>query len=350
MSSITRIGFLGCSNIAQDFATAMSYLPHEVKGVACAARSLDAAKTFASKFNVDRAYGSYEELVKDPEVDVIYVSVLHPWHYPTALLCLKNGKSILLEKPLTMNAPQLEHLIEVARENNAFFMEGMWTRYFPYVIKLRELLRSGVIGDVKLFQANFCLSPAPDVARVNDPKLGGGALLDIGIYTMAFSQMVFNGDYPEKVTAQANMNSQGADEMTLIVLDHGEGRKSVQTLSMMSPAENHAIISGTKGYIKVEAPFNCSTGFVVVTENDGKKESKVYDYPLPEIKSGTSFIFPNGVGMVHEVSYLHKLIQEKKKESDKQSLKESLDIMKILDQVRKEIGLVYPAETEKLLS
>ncbi|PRP86115.1 trans-1,2-dihydrobenzene-1,2-diol dehydrogenase-like [Planoprotostelium fungivorum] len=350
-SNITRFGILGSGKIATDFCTALSYLAGDVKAVAVAARALDSAKDFASKFDIPRAYGSYEELTKDPEVDVIYISVLHPWHYNTALMCLQNGKGILCEKPLTMNAKQLEHLISVARERKLFFMEAMWTRYFPYSMRLRELIKEGIIGDVKLFQVNFCLPPIDDAThRVNDPKLGGGALLDIGIYTIAFSQMVFEGRVPVKTNVQSQMNSLGADVFDHIVLEYDQGEKSIHTLSMVSPSENHAIISGTRGYIKVDAPFNCSTGFTahVITE-DGTNTTQRYDYPLPPVIPGTSFYFPNGVGMVHEARYVHKLIQSGKIESDQETLEESLDIMKILDELRRQMGLVYEADSQPLL-
>jgi len=343
---VTRFGLLGCGKVATDWCTALSYLPTEVKAVAVAARSLQSAEEFAAKFQIPKAYGSYNELVKDPEVDIVYVSVLHPWHYQMALLCLQNGKGVLCEKPITMNAAQLEHLISVARQNKVFFMEAMWTRYFPFVLKLRQLLREGAVGDVKLFQANFCLSPAPDVARLHQVELGGGALLDIGIYSMAFSQMVFNGAFPTKISTHSQLSSYGTDVLDVIVLEHGEGQRSVQTLSMLAPAENHAIISGTLGYIKVDAPFNCSEGFTLFRTGDAPQR---FEFPLPQLRPGTSFNFPNGVGMVHQAKYVAKLFQGGQLESDQQSLQESLDIIKILDQLRAQMGLVYPADSEPLL-
>ncbi|KAE8593866.1 hypothetical protein XENTR_v10019355 [Xenopus tropicalis] len=205
----TKWGICSAGKISNDFVVALSTLPavdHQV--VAIAARDLEKAKNFAQNHNIPKAYGSYEELAKDPDIDVIYVGAIHPVHRDVVLMCLQNGKNILCEKPLAMNAAQVQELIATARKFNVFLMEAFWSRFFPVYEEIRALLSQKAIGDVKFIRAEFGVE-IYKVPRAVEKELGGGALLDIGCYCVQFVTMVFNGERPESVTAKGFLHETG---------------------------------------------------------------------------------------------------------------------------------------------
>ncbi|XP_046558506.1 trans-1,2-dihydrobenzene-1,2-diol dehydrogenase-like [Haliotis rubra] len=255
----TRWGILSAGAISHDFTSALvSQNPEEHQVVAVAARSADRAKEFADKFGIKSSYGSYEELVKDPDVDIVYIGAIHPEHYKQCLLCLGAGKHVLCEKPLTLTSVQTKEVLRTAKEKKLFFMEGFWSRFFPVYEKVREELSSNSIGDVVLTQNSFCVN-IYNMARVNDKKLGGGGLMDIGCYCVMTADMIFK-ERPEKVIAEGEVTDDGVDAGGVITLRFsGDRIASIVYHTKTQSSSNSLLICGTKGCIKVEDKFWCPT-------------------------------------------------------------------------------------------
>ena len=187
----TRWGILGTGNIANKFAEDLSLVP-EADLLAVASRTQESAEKFADLYNIPQRYSSYQKLAESSDIDVVYISTIHPLHKENSLICLKNGKAVLCEKPFTLNSKEAEELIKYARTNKIFLMEAMWNRYLPSLKKLSQLLSENVIGDILQLTADFSLQFQYDPKhRLFDPELGGGALLDLGIYPVSFSSMIF---------------------------------------------------------------------------------------------------------------------------------------------------------------
>ncbi|KAG3118750.1 hypothetical protein PI124_g8634 [Phytophthora idaei] len=226
-----RWGFLGCGRISHAFAGAIKPL-QTVAFHACAARSLENAQKFASDHSFSRAYDSYEALCSDSEVDVVYIGTLHPWHCEHATLALNYGKHVLVEKPMAMNAKQSASLIALAREKKLFLMEGMWTRFFPSIRFVRKLLHDNEIGEVCHVHAEIGYPFPKGEARLWKNELGGGGLLDIDIYPLAFATMVF-GTEPEKVTSAGTLNDGGVDVHNSVTLRYSDNRIATIEYSML---------------------------------------------------------------------------------------------------------------------
>jgi len=338
-NGIVKWGILSCGKIAADFVEALSVVPGG-KVVAVAARRENAAKIFADKFHIKRFYGSYEELVNDPEVEVIYVSTIHPLHKENVMLCLEHGKHVLCEKPFTINALELEEIIEYSRKRKLLLMEGMWTRHFPAVKKLMELLAEGAIGKVLLFQASFGFKDN-GTPRLQRRLLGGGSLMDIGVYPTSFASMIFGGQYPSRIVSLANISSEEQiDQQISVTLGYGENQMATFLCTMLASAPNEASIIGENGIIKIHKPFWCPTEITIQRNDSSKLE---LTFPLPE-EDRRNFNFVNSVGLRYEIEYVHSLLWEGKLESDVETLDESLTIMKIMDEIRKQIHLTYPSE------
>ena len=212
MGKIIKWGILGPGRIANSFAKGLKSLP-DASIVAVGSRSKERADTFAREYGIAKSYGSYQELANYPEVDIIYIATPHPNHKESALLCLKAGKAVICEKPFTVNAAESEELIKFAREQKLFLTEAMWTRYLPASIKVRELLSAGIIGDIKIVKADSGFICGWDTkSRLLNPELGGGALLDIGVYPISYASMIFNAAEPIKIVSIANIGVTGVDE------------------------------------------------------------------------------------------------------------------------------------------
>ena len=236
MGKIYKWGILGAGNIAQKFASDLKLLSN-AKLYAVGSRDIERATDFAQKFGAEKAYGSYEEFVKDPDIDVVYVASRHVQHYSNSLLCLKHGKAVLCEKPVAMNLAQCKVMMETARKNNLFFMEALWTRFIPSFLKCLELIREGAIGEVKLIQSDFSMKPAFDAnGRLFNQMLGGGALLDIGIYP-AFLALEIAGK-PESIAAFAEIGSTRVDETCSMMFRHDKGIISVLSTAPSSPRDS----------------------------------------------------------------------------------------------------------------
>ncbi|MEQ2257155.1 hypothetical protein ILYODFUR_031687 [Ilyodon furcidens] len=294
----TRWGICSAGKISHDFTVALKTLPaedHQV--VAVAARKLEDAQEFARKHSISRAYGSYEELARDPEVDVVYVGVIHPYHLNACRLFTNAKKNVLCEKPLAMNTKEVKEILDCAKKNDVFLMEAVWTRFFPVSVEIRKLLAHGEIGEVKMVRTDFGV-PLLHVPRSVQKDLGGGALLDLGIYCLQFISMVYNGEKPESVQASGVCLETGVDETVVVMLRFSRNRMAVFTCSAGVQLPNDAIIAGTKGTIQVLSSMWSPTSLVV----NGKETQ----YPVPEPYLPLNF--PNGTGMRYEAEEVRQCL------------------------------------------
>ena len=248
-----RWGILGTGGIATAFARDLSYLNNHIVA-AVGSRSLQSAEDWAMEFPGCRAYGSYEDLVNDPNIDAIYIATPHTFHAENSILALTAGKPVLCEKPFAVNARESSAMRDAAKDNGVALMEAMWTRYLPQVYTLRELLASGVIGNILTVEADHGQRLA-DYANPRhwEPELGGGALLDLGIYPISFAHMVLG--IPDKITASASFTDKGVDAQTAAILDYKSGAQAIVSTTLSAKTSNRATISGELGRIEVDTVF-----------------------------------------------------------------------------------------------
>lgn len=346
-TSKVRWGFLGCGGIAHDFATAMVPIVGKSAVIsACAARSLVVAEQFAAAHGVGNAYGSYEELCADPDVDIVYIATLHIYHAKYARLAFRNGKHVLVEKPMTTNAREAEELIALAREKGLFFLEGMWTRFFPAVRYARELLTKGEIGEVGNVHADMGFAFAPDNDRVWKRSLGGGGLLDIGIYPLAFVVMAL-GSSPTKVTAIGKVSDdEKVDVYANVTVEYGNNKFGSVQYTMFTQMKETTTIFGSKGRIVVDSPAHSSSRVVLIKYGEGDDVSEsVSLFPLPEVAPGAKYNYSNS-GFLYQAEAVTKAIQNNQTVVSEYSLDESLVIQRIMDEARRQLGVVYDSEIQ----
>lgn len=326
MPKTIQWGILGTGWIASQFTKDLAFA---VNGVAAAvgSRTMDSASRFAADYGIGKAYGSYEELANDPDIDAIYVATPHPAHKENVLLCLKAGKAVLCEKPFTVNAGELEEAVSYAKENKVFLMEGMWTRFLPVIRKVREWLDEGRIGDVQLVKADFGFRAGVNPeGRLFNPSLGGGALLDAGIYPVSFASMIFGAE-PEEVSSTAQIGSTGVDEQFSLLLSYGAGKTAQLNGAIRLNMDNEACIYGTEGYIRIPSFLNATRAALYV--------------------NGSEEIFEDdrtSLGYAFEAEEVARCLAEGRTESSVIPLEESVAIMKLLDRIRGQWGLRYPFE------
>ncbi|KAL8582485.1 hypothetical protein ACOMHN_062430 [Nucella lapillus] len=327
----TRWGICSAGMISNDFCGALLTLPsdqHQI--VAVAARKLADAEQFAQKFNIPKAYGSYEELAQDDDVEVVYIATIHPYHHSVASLFLSHNRHILCEKPLTLTLTGTLELLAESKRRNLFFMEGYWSRCFPVYHHIRQLLQDGALGEVKQVVANICL-PLDGVARIRRRELGGGGLMDIGCYAVQACNLVFPGK-PEKILAQGAFFEEGVDAGGCITLKYPGGQlASLAYHTATEDGSNRLIILGTKDVITVPGHFWCPNS---LSTSAGKK-----DFPFPECHR--DFFFNNSIGFVYEIQTVRDCLQKGLKECPLIPHSDTETIMYILDQVRQQLGLSY---------
>lgn len=327
MADVIRWGILGTGGISHQFARGLSSLT-DGKLVAVGSRTLESAEKFAKEFGADRAHEGYDALANDPDMDAIYIGVPHPYHFENAMRCLNAGKPVLCEKPFTINAGELEKLIATAREKQIFLMEAMWTRYFPAMIKLRELIADGAIGDVRMIQAHFGFRTEFRADhRLFAPELGGGALLDVGIYPISFASMILGE--PSEVTSTAELGETGVDEQSAYLFKYAGGQIAILSSATRTAMPIEAMVIGTTGRIKVEHPFYMPS---TLTLTPAGGEPVTLSLPF------------EGNGYNYEAAEVGRCLREGLLESPTMPLDESLRLMRILDGIRAEWGLVYPSE------
>ncbi|MBN3279186.1 DHDH dehydrogenase, partial [Polyodon spathula] len=327
----TRWGICSAGKISHDFVVALKTLPREEHQVtAVAARELGRAQDFADRHNIPRAYGSYQELAQDKDIDVVYLGTIHLQHHPVGLLFLRAKKNLLCEKPLAMNMREVQDLTAAARENDLFLMEAVWTRYFPASIQISDLLAQGALGEVKMVRVEFGM-PLLNVSRVVKKELGGGALLDIGVYCLQFACMVFNGERPESVQASGCLLDTGVDEAMTVVLRFSRNRMAVCICTISIQLPNEAFIFGTKGTVKIPAPMWSPTSLIV-----NGNESQ---FPLPEPSQPLNF--PNSTGLRYEAQEVRRCLLAGLKESPRMTLEDTALLTSICDEARRQVGVVY---------
>ena len=333
-----RWGILSAGKISHDYVVALKTLPaSEHTVVAVAARSADAAAQFAATHSIPRSYGTYEELLKDGEVDVVYIGTIHVTHLALALKAMEAGKPVLCEKPMTMNLQDTKTMIDKAREKGLFLMEATWMRFFPAVFEMRRMIAEGDIGEVRLIRVNFSFRRSPDRAkgRLTEPELGGGAVLDIGIYPISFTTMIFGGERPEKIYAQGTLLPTGVDETAVITLTYSGGRIAQICCSISFKISCDAIVCGTKGELRLPHPFWCATKL----ESSIGEDTTSKEFPLPEPYLPTNYL--NSTGMRYEAEEVHACIKAGKKESSIMPLEQTLIVAEISEEVMKQLGVIY---------
>ncbi|MDT8297618.1 MAG: Gfo/Idh/MocA family oxidoreductase, partial [Spirochaetaceae bacterium] len=295
-------------------------------------KSGERASRFAREMQVPR-WGSYDDLLNDKEVDVVYVATTHNFHHETAKLALNHGKHVLLEKPFTVNAEEADELIEIASKKGLFLMEAIWTRFIPSWKKLRSLLESGAIGEVRFIEVTFGKFVPPEFeARLKDPKLAGGATLDLGIYPISFCcDMV--GEVPVKEKSLCRFSDLGVDELSCYQLDFPSGAIAQISTSYNLWMEDRAVLYGTKGAVILEN-FGGGNVLKVLTHNGNSSIENREEIVLSHDENG----------FVYEVEEIVNCLDQGLRESSIIPLKESRDIMELMDHIRDSIGLVYEFE------
>ncbi|WEK55321.1 MAG: Gfo/Idh/MocA family oxidoreductase [Candidatus Cohnella colombiensis] len=324
---IVKWGIAGPGVISSSFAKDLA-AADGAELVAVGGRSLEKAEQFAAEWGIPRAYGSMEQLAQDAEVEIVYIGTLHPVHKENMLTFLRAGKAVLCEKPFTINAAEAAEVIQYAKQNQLFLMEAMWSRYLPPIRQVRQWLAEGRIGEVRMVKADFGFDFGwqPE-HRLLDPKLGGGALLDAGIYPVSFASMVF-GEQPKKITSSARIGQTGVDEQFSLLFEYEGGRTAALNGAVQLDMINDAYIFGTKGHIHIpQFLFSRSATLHV------KGEEPV---TLADERSTA--------GYNYEAEEAMNCLREGRKESDVMTHEETLQIMHTLDQIRGQWGLKYSGE------
>lgn len=321
-----RWGILSTGHIAGRFAEALAMLPG-AEPEAVGSRTAESAEAFAAKYGMARAHGSYEALANDPDVDVIYIGTPHTLHLENAALCMRAGKAVLCEKAFTINAQEAEEMVRVAREERVFLMEAMIPRHVPLVRKALDWIAGGRIGDVRMVKASRCVRGtfAPGV-RHREPELGGGALLDVGVYVISFASMVF-GKAPVAAVGLAHIGDWGSDEQGAALLKYDGGEIADLTFALQTEGVNEAYILGTDGFIQVHEVFAHPTKISLFVD---KKVAEVAEEPIR-----------GGNALVYEAEEVMRCLREGLLESPRMPLEESVEIMRTMDALRKPWGLRY---------
>lgn len=321
-----RWGILATGKISHAFAAAVRDTADASLG-AVASRDANNARRFADEFG-GTPHGSYAALAADPNIDIVYIGTPHPMHAENALMMLEAGKAVLLEKPFTLNLQQAERVIAKAREKNLFVMEAMWTRCLPVMDAIRDVIHSGEIGTVRHISSHLGFKAGfGNEHRVYNPHLGGGALLDIGIYPLSIATDLLGPI--ESARAIAEKGPTGVDVQTAFSIRHKNGGISAGTCTFLANTPNEMIITGTKGHIRTDAPFHKAQGFIVSLDDGSKRRVEA-----PYL----------GNGYVHEAIEAGRCLRAGLIESPRMTHAQTLELMATMDDMRAEFGLTYPGE------
>lgn len=326
---VFKVGILGAGNIAGSMAKALNGLAKagEIVPWAVASRSLQKSESFAEEWNFERAYGSYEELAADEELDLIYIATPHSLHFEHAALCIGQGRNVLVEKAFTANARQAEQLFQMAAEKKVFLAEAMWTRYMPSRQMITKLLEEGAIGEVQRLEAVFSV-PNYEKPRMHEPELCGGALLDLGVYVLT-SASIYMGDNVIRTESHCKLYETGVDATDDIILTYPGEKKAILHTSMMEEKSNFVRITGSEGSLFWESNNNPRN--VVLYSREGMVQRKI---ELPVQINGYEY----------EVEACRRAIQAGQKECPEMPHGETMVIMRQMDALRKEWGIRYPFE------
>lgn len=326
-----RWGILGCGRIARKFASDLK-LVENAELVACGARSKSSADKFASEFFIKNKHYSYEGLVKDAEVDVIYVATPHSHHYEHTLLCIENNKAVLCEKAFAINQMQAKKMIDSARSKKVFLMEAVWSKFLKPFNKVKEMIDNGMLGEIKSVLLNFGFRPPEDAPqRIYDPELGGGTMLDIGIYNV-FTTLFFLGR-PDKIEATMTPASTGVDAQCAATFSYNNGAIAQLFSTFLSDTSTEADICGTEGRIHLTARYY--TPFTTIEFYKGKPDTKQI-IPVGEVEEG--------FGYQHEARHVCECLEKGLTESNIMTHADTLLLMETLDEVRKKAGIMYSVD------
>lgn len=325
-----NVAILGAGHIAESMAKALAGIQEHVSMYAVASRTLSKAREFAGKWGFRKAYGSYEELAKDDKVDLIYVATPHSEHYQNTRFCLMNGRNCLVEKAFCANLKQAEELVALAKKRNLYLAEAIWTRYLPSKNEIKSLLESGVIGAVKSVETDFSV-PIIGVERLVNPALAGGALLDLGVYSLTALAMYMTGNI-SKISIESVLTDGGVDATDSVTFTYSDGAIAKAACSFVNGPSNYARITGDKGYLEF-SPINAP------------ESVRVYDLCGKLLQSIDIKHIVNGYE--YEVLESRKRILEGHIEAESMPLSETLRIMGRMDSIRSHIGMIYPFETKE---
>ena len=328
MEKNIKWGIIGLGNIAHKFAADLLLVEGaQIKAVA--SRDSQKAIDFAQTYHAENAFSSYKELAEDPDIDIVYIATPHTFHYKNTMMCLRSGKSVLCEKAFGMNAKEVESMVSEARKQNVFLMEALWTRFIPATEKLLELVNQNTIGEIKHIRADFgFIADKNPERRLFNKKLGGGSLLDVGIYPVYLSLLLLG--LPYEIIAKAQMTESKVDSFCAMLFDYPNGNKAILESSIESATRVEAYIYGNKGSIKMHKNFHHSKKLTIKLNGEESKTLQI-DYI--------------GNGYYHEIMEVMSCLRNHKIESSKMSHQMSLDLIGTLDKVRSKIGLTYE-ETE----
>lgn len=324
-----RWGILGTGVIARKFAEGLAVLT-DAALTAVGSRDERTATAFATEYHVPHAHASYEALAENPEVDVIYIATPHVFHMENSLLCLQHGKAVLCEKPFTMNRQQAEAVFALAETKGLFVMEAMWTYFLPAITMVRQLLQEGVIGQVRMLTADFGYRTAMNpYGRHFAPALGGGALLDVGIYPLALAHMVFG--VPTQITGMAHLGETGVDEQAAIILGYEGGELALLHTAARTETVQEAVIMGTDGRIKIHFPWWQPTRLTLTQPGQAGQEIE-----LPFLGNGYNY----------EAAAVMDCLRSNKTQHPLMPWSTTLALQETMDNIRAQWGLRYPADEE----
>lgn len=327
---VIRWGIIGTGNIASVFAKGLTSLS-DAQLVAVGSRTAESAQRFAERFDVPHAHSSYEALANDSDVDIVYISTPHALHYDNTLLCLNAGKAVLCEKPFAINAREAAEMIATARKRKLFLMEAVWTRFLPAMTRLRELLAEHAIGEVRMLQADFGFrTNVNPQSRLFDPAMGGGGLLDVGVYCVSLASLLFGT--PDRIVGLAEVGTTGVDEQGAAILGYPSGQMAVLSTGVRTQTPHEATIMGTDGMIRLNRSWWKGDDLTIMRNGQA-----------PE----TISLPFEGNGYHYEAAETARCLRAGKFESEIIPLDETLAIMQTLDQIRAEWGVRYPSDERK---
>ena len=325
-------GVIGPGNIANTFAKAIA---SSTKGkiLAVASRSEKRAADFASTYQIEKIYSDYEQMLADPKIDIIYIATPHNFHYQQAKMCLEAGKHVLVEKPCTVNAQQMQKLVEIAQSKKLLLQEALWSRFMPCLSQLRQLLNEGLIGDIQYIQSDIGFAfQDREKSRLLKAELAGGSLLDLGIYSITLSQF-FLQEHPDTIEAMGQLTDRQVDGHVFANMRYASGRYAQFTCSMLSQTSNTMRIVGTKGYVNLPACFWDTDSASIYLDN---KLIQSIDIPHPVN------------GFEYQIEESMRCIEQNMQCSDLMSHRDSIGVLSVMDNIRKQIGVHFPDSIEAL--
>jgi predicted dehydrogenase len=317
-------GILGAGRIANDFCTAVNFTEGS-QVYAVASRNEETGKAFANKFNATVYYNNYLSLVNDPNVDVIYIATPHPFHYEQAKLCLQHNKPVLCEKPMCMNYQQTSELIELANSKNLFLMEAMWTACMPFMNMIIDIINAGLIGDIQYLHSSLCFTAPPNFDdRLYNNALGGGSILDVGVYVLSFATKLLGT--PTSLKSIVTHTSTGVDATANMILEYTNGATAHLLSSIAITTPQECSIVGTKGRIYVKEPMYKATEFILTTDDGATKT-----YLMPHLCNGFEY----------EVKEVMNCLNNNLLQSTKVPHSQTLTVSRLMDEVLQQAGIKY---------